>query len=597
MIQGQGVLPPPQEYRQFEGNPFATQEVKSKDETPAVKQNDYPVYPSSPPGAQPQLGQMANNQFIHRESSGLPQNCQEPFAHYRGPVRGPVVNGVQYPPWDDVKGPLNNNPFTDNSHVAPTVATPPPHRQLFQCEPSQYRLPMIPRPPNAGPFAERSSLAPAVAPPIAPTVVQPRRELSNSACQQYILPRTRQGLYDQRYEPQQPHVFVPGRPADENPEPAPHPHRPVSGADSLFDFLLHDVRKPSSSLPAPVPQTPVPRHPIQQKPSSRPASQPKTPVPRKENGQQKQPSSQDRLGQRFGERFEQFDRTFNDEDIPNNMPNWDEANTRAVAHSNVSIEGPDPGRFKQQQKQQLRQQKEEPRKKRGWEKMFSRNERPAPSLVPMAMGGPSGGPSGQPSGSSSAGGPSRLASFGHGLRDFGRSTSNVFRRGRRDPPALSSPTNSPNRWGRQLLADLNASARRLFGRGIPPLSRPLAETRNPPSHGLTGGEHGMRGRRSSARSLHTRGSRVFSPVDFGSSPPRLDSDPPRRHPLAEGLPGPAECNLRRRNSALGREEHESDWVDESGVGYDEDEISIEYNFGDRKWAIKEGNKRGRRFSQ
>lgn len=322
--------------------------------------------------------------------------------------------------------------------------------------------------------------------------------------------------------------------------------------------------------------------------------------------QQQQPSSHDRFGQRFGERFEQFDRTFNDDDIPNNLPNWDEANIWAVPDPNVRIEGPDARRLKQQQQ-------EKPRRKRGWEKMFSRIERPTPNQLPLAMGGPSGDPSGEfsgdplggPSGppSEQRGGGSRLASIGQGLRDFGRSTSNVFRRGRRDHiTSAIPPTNPPNRWGRQLLADLNASARRLFGRGSVPLCRPLAETRNPPSHGLTGGEHGMRGRRSSARSLHTRGSRVFSPVDFGSSPPRSDSspsdsDPPRRHPLAEGLSPSAEANLRRRNSGLFCEERESDWVDESGVGYDEDEISIEYNFGDRQWAIKEGKKRRRRFSQ
>lgn len=424
---------------------------------------------------------------------------------------------------------------------------------------------MIPRLLNVDPFADRPRLAPAATPPAAP----PRRNLSNRECQQYILPRTRQGLQSQRYSPS--HILAPEIPADENPLPA----RPISENDALFDFLLQDVRKPSSSLPAP-----VPCHPIQQPPSSRPAPKPQTPKLTAGIVQQQQPSSHDRFGQRFGEKFEQFDRTFNDDDIPNNMPNWDGVNTWAVPHPDVRIEGPDPRR--------LKQQREEPRKKRGWEKMFSRNER----LAPMAMGGPFGGPTEQRSGSS------RLASFGQGLRDFGRSTSKVFRRGRRDnlTPA-SQPALPPNHWGRQLLADLNASARRLFGRGEPPLSRPLAETRNPPSHGLTGGEHGMRGRRSSARSLHTRGSRVFSPVNFGSSPIRSGS--PRRHPLAEDLPGigTAEYNLRRRNSAFGREEHESDWVDESGVGYDGDEISIEYNFGDKEWAIKEGRKRGRRFSQ
>lgn len=585
MSHGQRVLPAPQEYRQFESNPFATQEVKSKDKGKCKGKND-PVYPSSPPRAQPQLGQLANNQFIHRESNGLPQNGQNPFVHHRDPARGPVVDGVQYPPWDAVKGPLNDNPFTDNSRLAPVVAPPnPPRRQPPQRECPQYGLPMIPIPLNAGPFADHSRLAPAVATVVAP----PRRNLSNRDRQRYIPPRTCQGLQNQRYEP--PHVLTPDRPVDE--KPPPHPHRPVSDGDSLFSFLLEDVRKPSSSIPAPAAQSPVPRHPIQQPPASRPAQTPKpqTPIPCVEIVQQ-QPSSQDRFGQRFGERFEQFDRTFNDDDIPNNLPNWDEANTWAVPDPNVRIEGPDPSRFKQQQ--QPGEQKE-----RGWKKMFSRIERAAPNPAPMAMGGPSGGPSEQ------RGGGSRLASFGQGLRDFGRSTSNVFRRGRGDnsTPAFP-PTRPPNRWGRQLLADLNASARRLFGRGDPPLSRPLAETRNPPSHGLTGGEHGMRGRRSSARSLHTRGSKVFSPVDFGSSPPRSDSprldfDPPRRHPLAEGLPGigTVEYNLRRRNSALGRGDKESDWVDESGVGYDEDEISIEYEFGDREWAVKEGKKRGRRFSQ
>ena len=226
MNHGQRPLPPPQEYRQFEGNPFATQEVKSKDKgngngkSPAVDYNNHSVFPSSPPRAQQQLGQLANNQFIHRESSGLPQNGQNLFTD--GNHRNPVVhNGIVYPPWEQVAPRLQDNPFTDNSHLAP-------------------------------------HFAPAVIPAAAPPVAPPRRNLSNRERQQYILPRTCHGLQNQRYSPS--HILAPERPADESPLPA----RPISQNDSLFKFLLQDVRKPSFSLPASVPQTPVPRHPIQQ---------------------------------------------------------------------------------------------------------------------------------------------------------------------------------------------------------------------------------------------------------------------------------------------------------------------------------------------